>query len=135
MKKFILPIILLIALAGGYGYYEYNRPVKSLSKANADMTIASNELLAAFESNETAANTTYLDKVVEVSGKVSNIETTEGKTHVTLETQNPMSGIICELEENQNLGNIKTGDQVSIKGKCTGYLSDVILNQAIILKK
>jgi hypothetical protein len=135
MKKIIFLTIILAAFVTFYGYYEYNRPFKNLTKAKADLTIGANELLVAYESNESKANTIYLDKVIEVHGKISKIESTEGKAQITLETQNPMSGIICEMTQNSQLGDMHIGNIVTIKGMCTGYLSDVILNQAVLVNK
>jgi hypothetical protein len=69
-----------------------------------------------------------------VSGKVAGTAVEEGKTKVQLETGNPMSMIICELEDGREAGSVKAGDEIKIKGMCSGYLSDVILVQASLVK-
>jgi hypothetical protein len=43
-----------------------------------------------------------------------------------------MFGINCTMEEKD--GNIKEGDEVVLKGICTGYLTDVVLIRCYKIK-
>ena len=134
MKKILIALIVLALIGAAFGYYLYNKPVESLEHKKADVAISADQLLKEYESDEKAANDKYLGKIVEVSGKVIDITNEEGKKKVNLETSNPISAIICELEGSGDTGNLKAGDDVKMKGKCTGYLSDVILVQSSIVK-
>ncbi|MBK8700792.1 MAG: hypothetical protein IPN29_15115 [Saprospiraceae bacterium] len=134
MKKIIYIVIILGILGAGFGYYHYNRPVSSLSGSSADISLTPNDLLTAFESNETEANGKYLDKVIQVSGQVSKVEVSAGKTSVYLKTSNEMSSVICEMEDGFDPAMASTGTNITIKGKCTGYLMDVVLVQAVVVK-
>jgi hypothetical protein len=106
--------------------------VSSIANLNPDFSLNADELLDSYASDEVTANQKYLDKVIIVSGRVQKIE--ENKT-IFLETSNPLSSIICELEEASPEINITPGDAISIKGICTGYLMDVVLNRAILIKQ
>lgn len=134
MKKVIYAIIALAIIGGAYGYYQWNRPVASNVDKAADMTITATDLEAAYTANEADANTKYNDKLVQVSGVVSKIENEAGKTSIYLNTNNPMAAVICELENGSDVSNIKDGDNVSIKGKPTGILSDVVMVQCVLTK-
>jgi hypothetical protein len=134
MKKILVALIVLALIGAGFGYYLYNKPVESLEHKKADVVISADQLVKDYESDEKSANQKYLGKVVEVSGKVTEITSEEGKKKVNLETSNPISTVICELEESLNTGNLKKGDDVKMKGMCSGYLSDVILVQSSIVK-
>ena len=94
MKKYLWLVLLLAVLGGGYGYYQYNRPVASLEDKEADVILSAPDLLKAFESNETEANKNYLDKVIEVKGEVTKIEADSTKKSVYLNTGNEMSAVI-----------------------------------------
>lgn len=118
----------------GVAYYMYTKPVASLENKKPDVEVSAAKLITDYEADEKTANDSYLGKVVEVSGKVAAVTVEEGKTKVQLETGNPMSMIICELEDGGEAGSVKVGDEVKIKGMCSGYLSDVILVQASIMK-
>lgn len=134
MKKVLLSLIILGALAAGYGYYMYNKPVESLDHKKADVMVSATQILTDYEADETKANEVYLGKVVEVSGKISEITQEEGKRKVHLDTGSPMSLVICELEDDQGTEALVVGNDIKIKGQCTGYLSDVILVRATIVK-
>lgn len=134
MKKIIILIAALAAVGFGIGYYLYNKPVASLENKKADVEISAAELIEAYEADEQKANDTYLGKIVQVSGKVDNVAVEEGTIKVILGTGNPMSTIICELEAGKETGPIQPGDEVKVKGLCSGYLSDVVLVQSSIVK-
>ena len=134
MKKILIALIVLAVIGAGYGYYMYNKPVESLESKEADVTISADQLISDYGSDEKTANEKYLGKVVVVSGKIGTITNEDGKKKVNLETSNPISSVICEMEDNKKTEDLKTGDNIKVKGMCSGYLSDVILVQAVIVK-
>lgn len=134
MKKYLWLVLLLAVLGGGYGYYQYNRPVASLEDKEADVILSAPDLLKAFESNEAEANKNYLEKVIEVKGEVVKIEGDSTKKSVYLNTGNEMSAVICEMEAGADTEGVTAGSSVVVKGKCTGYLMDVVLVQSVIKK-
>ena len=133
MKKIILIILGLVIVVMGVWLY-LNRNVASLQNQKPDVEVSAQKLLEDYAADEKTANETYLGKVVQVSGKVTTIAEEEGKKKVNLDTGNPISAIICEVENGKDIGAIKAGDEVKIKGLCSGYLSDVILVQANVVK-
>ena len=134
MKRILVSLVVLAIIGAGVGYYMYNKPVESLEHKKADIVISADQLLKEYESDETSANEKFLGKVIEVNGKVTGISNEDGKKKVNIETSNPMSAIICEMEENMSTGDMKEGDNVKMKGMCSGYLSDVILVQSSVVK-
>ena len=134
MRRIIMFLLLLGMVAAGIGFYKYNQPVASLENKKPDVEVTASKLISEYEADEKTANGIYLGKVVQVSGKVAAIGNEEGKTKIQLETENPISMIICELEDGADAGTTKVGDEVKIKGLCSGYLSDVILVQASLVK-
>lgn len=131
-KKIFILLFGALLLAGMYGIFLYNKPVQSIRNVKPFVEIDSNELLEAFEADEAAANGKYLDKVLLVSGVIDKIEETEGRVNVFLKTKNPLSSITCELEQTVLLDNYKSGDPISVKGLCSGYLMDVVLIKSVI---
>ncbi len=130
MRKPVVYISLLLALIIGYfAWTNAMAPHASLAKSPIDFVLSPEELLLAFEEDEETANKKYLDKVIEVSGKVVKTEESNGKTSIYLDANNPLSNIIFQLEKSEE--EIKLGDQIKLKGICTGYLLDVILVRAI----
>ena len=84
--------------------------------------------------DEKKANAKYLGKIVEVSGIIS--EKTKdriGNYNITLQGPD-LAGIGCEFENKvqDKLANLKEGQEVKIKGICTGVLMDVVLVDCVI---
>lgn len=135
MKK-LIGIGLLLALLGvGVGYFMYNKPHQNMEKAEADMTLESTALFSAFEVNEAEANEKYLDKVIKISGTVKEVNTDEeGNISLTLESGNELFGVICQMDNltKQEKTDFKIGEQVTLKGICTGMLMDVVLVRCVV---
>jgi hypothetical protein len=133
MKKTIVIIFLLLILAGSWiAYRMYNKPPRDPT-TESSTKITAVDLFRSYETNEEEANGRYLDKVLEVSGKV--IEITNNQENfpvIILETDNPMFAVRCTMEKAGAFANV--GDTVKIKGICTGYLSDVIVIKGTIVE-
>lgn len=129
IKKIIIALVIIGAIGGGVGFYMFNKPLESTMSMKADYSIEPGVLLAAFEEDEAAANSKYLDKVIEVKGQVQKIEKADDKIAVYLETDNLMSSIIFQMEETGV--QFEKGEDVTLKGICTGYLMDVVLVRGV----
>lgn len=128
MKKVLFACILLAIIACGLAYYALTKSPAKIDSMTTDFQLTAETLLSSFEENETIANELYLDKVIEVTGKVAKTVTENDKTTIYLDTGNDLSQIICQLEGKDS--SIDEGDQVTMKGICTGYLMDVVLVRA-----
>ena len=132
MKSNMKYILLLIVIGiGAFGYYNYTKPLESVDDMATDVSLSSDQLLMAFESNETQANADYLDKVLSVSGNVGKVENKDGKSTIYLETENDLSYVICQLDDSQT-DIPQVGSSVHVKGICSGYLMDVVVVRGII---
>ncbi len=132
MKKLIFLLILLaIAFGAYYGFSEFNRGLEGAGKT--DFAVSSTELFTAFDDNEKAANTKYLDKNIEVSGVIQEVSKgKDGTITVTLDG-GMMFGITCEMFESDKIdqSKYKKGSKITLKGICTGFLSDVVLVRCV----
>lgn len=131
MKKIIITLFALATLGLGAGTYMFNKTLDDTSSLDTDYEMDAQSLLAAFEENENDANQLYLDKVIQIEGVVNKTESKDGKLTIYFNTDNPLSNIIFQLEQPKE--EIKIGDQITLKGICTGYLLDVVLVRAVIV--
>lgn len=135
--KITLAIVLFIAIAGiGAALYLFNLKHKDLSRIKPDFVITATDLQKAFEENESGATVRYVNKVIEVSGEVSSVKPGENNTiSILLKTGSDMSSVICTFPASGNPVTVTTGLSVTIRGECSGYLMDVLLNNCAIAKK
>lgn len=137
MAKRILFLVLLIAFTGGswYAWREYNRTAEPTSKMEAAETLEAGALLAAYASDENAANARFNGKVVLVTGTVREVSPPAGgMVTVVLETGDALAGVACEFTQAELPPSLGAGSTVRIKGQCTGLLMDVVLNRCTLVE-
>ena len=136
--KIVLFVIVIGACVGAFVAYKmWNKPFDDVTemdgiKVNADV------LYKAFETNEQTANTTYVGKVVEVTGTVGDIETSDTIARVMLTFPDAMMGAVRVTLDTRHLADakaVKTGDQATFKGFCNGFLMDVEVKDGVLMKK
>lgn len=128
--------IALALLVGGvsFGYYMWNKPHMDMSAAEATEVISAEALIKAFQADENAANAKYVGKIVAVSGKVSEFTKSDSTSFVILETGDMMAAIRCNMDPLSDEGKnaaFTVGQSVQLKGECSGYLSDVVLERCV----
>jgi hypothetical protein len=139
MKKYIW-FLLIIVLAGivigiFIWLYTFRKADLSVASQEAEIEISAADLLNKFELNEENANKVYLGKVIVVVGPVDRITEDSTTISVYLKKADESSGIMCGFNKSTiNKTFIKSGDTVRIKGVCTGYLMDVVLNKCAVEK-
>jgi tRNA_anti-like len=135
IKKIILAVFLLGAISAvGVWYYVfvYSKNNHRTVESEKGIEITANQLVAEYTANEESANKKFLNKAIEVTGEVSNVQQ-DSLINVTLKSADAFANVYITLVANQPKPD--SGKIVTIKGICTGKLSDVVLNEAIIIKK
>ena len=124
-------LLCLLLLCGGaiIGYRMYNKPHRSAATENA-VELTAMRLASEYEKDEAGANKKYLGNAVQVSGTVSEISVNQQNKPVIILMGADMSGVQCTLQDNAAV--VKNVYSITIKGFCTGYLSDVIMDRCII---
>jgi len=97
--------------------------------------VTATELYAQFSSDHIQANEAYLNKVLQVRGQVLTIKNSRYAAPVViLNTGDPMFGVACSLSQVEPSAQpVKPGETITIKGICTGYLSDVVLSNSCLV--
>ncbi|MEO5581215.1 MAG: hypothetical protein ABIR66_00870 [Saprospiraceae bacterium] len=135
MIRRILLVLFVLALLGGYiGYKMYNKPHQDVSAAHIVVRLTADALLTAFKENETEASIKFINKVIEVSGNIADSKNENSQIIIQMETTDVLSNIICTLDSTQTSSkkDFKIGDSIRIKGICSGFLSDVILDRCVV---
>ncbi len=134
MIKKIIGLVIIVGLLGAiFGYQQFSKKLDNTADLKSEISLSAQELFTEFEKDESAANKTFLDKIVTVNGIVSSTKVEDGKTNIYLETEDMLANIFCQMESPLKIIP-KEGDKVTIKGVCTGYLSDVVLVRSVLIK-
>lgn len=126
-KKVKIVAILLGVLIVGFLSYNYimTGGARDLEKEKSEFKTSAVDIFAEFSTNSEMATTKYLNKAVEISGKV----TTVNENVITLDEK-----VSCQLLTSEK---VTVNSQVKIKGRVTGYddlLEEIKLDQCLTVK-
>jgi hypothetical protein len=133
--KIALFVVFFIALAVILAaLYMFNMKHKDMSKARPDFVITASVLQKTFEDDEKAASLKYINKIMEVTGKISLVKPTENNTlSISLATENDLSSVICTFSSISDPTKFRIGEEITIRGECSGFLMDVLLNNCAVI--
>jgi hypothetical protein len=132
---FVVTFIALSAILAAL--YYYNLKHTDMAKAKPDFVLSASLLQKAFEDDETAASTKYIDKILEVTGTISSVKPADNDIiSIFLLTGSDLASVICTFPAIDDPSKFRTGDEITLRGKCSGFLMDVLLNNcAVIVNK
>jgi hypothetical protein len=134
MRKIIYILLSILLIAGAVYYYTfvYAKNHHRDAQSETAIIISAEALTAAYQNNEQAANKLYLNKAVEVSGNILTINKDQaGHTTLLIGIRDAFSNVSVTLNSAEAIAK-KVGDPATVKGVCTGYLSDVIINEGVL---
>jgi len=133
-NKIITAVALIAAIAFSVYYYIFiyssnnHRQVQS----ETGIVITSDSLVAKYQADEKLANSLYLNKAVVVTGNLLSIDKNqEGKTTLVLGRSDSFSNVSITMSSNLPIAQ-KVGESITIKGLCTGALSDVVITDGVV---
>lgn len=130
LKKVVILVGILTLIGVCTAYYMWTKPAPKAEDIKG-IAITSVQLNKEFTDNEQKANAMYLDKVIEIAGAVTEVNTNQdGGTVLILESGDPMAGVQCTMREKKL--NVAKGQNITVKGFCRGNNLGVVLNDCII---
>ncbi len=135
--KIALFAVTFIAIAGILAaLYMFNLKHTDMSKAKPDFIITATALQKEFENNETTASAKYINKILEVTGTIASMTVADSNnTNISLKTGSDISSVICTFQAVKDPSYFKTGEEITLRGECSGFLMDVLLNNCARIVK
>lgn len=133
--KFIVGSLFIVFLL--YAFYLFDKKPLHTKETKIDFIVSAEAIGKEYILNEKQANEKYVTKTLVVIGKIKEIDFEKGKSIITVKSiGNQNDNVICNMltEENSHIVKLRKGDTVKIKGVCTGYLLDVMLDQCIVFE-
>lgn len=134
MTKLIyaIAVVAITALGGYYYVFVYSKTHHRNVQSEKGIVIQADSLSAAYQANEKNANALYLNKAVEISGTIVSIDKNqEGKITLIIGSADSFSNVSVTLISITPITQ-KIGETITIKGVCTGALSDVIVTEGVV---
>jgi len=107
-----------------------------MSKAKPDFIITASDLQKAFESDEKEASTMYINRILEVTGTIASVQTSGNNTiTISLITESDFFSVLCTFPAITDTTKFTIGDEITLRGECSGFLMDVLLNNCAVVQK
>lgn len=142
LKWILVAIILLIAIGSTTGGDKSTNKTSNPAKTDTQIEekiieyteVSVNDMMKSLSENAMAASDSYKDQYLEITGKLNTIDS-DGK-YIGLYPDDTFAivGVQCYIKDDEQLESVKsmkTGDTVTLKGKCTkvgevmGYSFDI----------
>jgi uncharacterized UPF0160 family protein len=133
-NKIIIVIALITAIAFSAYYYIFIYSSNNHRQVQSETAIAitSDSLVAKYQADEKLANSLYLNKAVAVTGNLLSIDKNqEGKTTLVIGRSDSFSNVSVTMSSDAPITK-KVGAPITIKGLCTGALSDVVITDGVV---
>jgi hypothetical protein len=135
MKKAIIVVLAIgIGAAIVFYFWTFRKADTDVGKRNVDVELTAKSLVENYEMNEDSANMFYLDKILIVEGVVNSITEKAGVVTIELKEETDTKGVLCNFHPKSiKIKNVHEGQTIQVKGICSGYLLDVVLNKCVIV--
>src|SRR5580693_4217107 len=115
-KRLLVTIPVLILLCAGiWAVYEYRKPHTDVREKSTNIYTDAVKLYNDFSADEATANANYLDKIIEVTGVIDDIQNTNGAVVIVLNANQSLGGISCKMFDLKNNFHA-VGEKITIKG-------------------
>ena len=140
IKYIILSILFLILIGVGIGLKMFFKPHEDIRNMKAEFKVDATSLMDEFQKDENAATLKYSEQLIEIDGKlVAKSKLPNGTELLILEDE--MQGISCQLDSSWSAANqeviqsLATGNPITVKGICRGYLMEIKVSPAVVVTK
>lgn len=137
-KRIILTtIILLVVIVACSVWYIFTVKFNDTKDEKPAFNVKALDLIHEFKTNDSLANKKYAEKILTVSGLVTEIESADSTLNIKLgDTLTGSYAIFAFQQQHLNEAkSIKKGDSISIKGSCSGGAYSEILESEFITFK
>lgn len=107
-KRILLLILLGIVLVGYLGYRYAYQSHRDVQTEEASFTVNATEIIAEFSTDADAASKKYLNKIVDISGEITD----KDGNILTID-----NSIFAQFAEEP----VNTQGSITLKGRCIGY--------------
>lgn len=118
MKKIIIVVVMLILAVAAYGYFLYHQKTPDVVNKKPDMSISTTALLEAFNKDTAAARKNFIDKIVEVTGKIKRVDSGA----LVLGEEGSISEVTVGFDRRhvKDCEGLIPGDVAIVQGVCSG---------------
>ena len=130
MKKKLLIFVTVFIILAFIAYKILYKAHRDIATEKVTYSVSVDDIYTTFQVNEKSANAKYLDKTIEIYGKITNVDLPNKIITV--------DGKLLARFTNNVQSDLKVQNVIALKGRLTGYddlLGEIQMDQCTIIKK
>jgi hypothetical protein len=130
VKKLIIGGLIVLLAGAGIIWYLFTEKHDDTANVKTDYTVEAIAFIKEFEKDIAAANKKYAEKIIAVTGTVTQTEPADTTINIKMADTATGSYLIFAFQQQhaQEAKTLKPGDKVTIKGSCSDGIFSEILN-------
>jgi len=138
--KIFIGVVAIGLLISAYGLYEYNRKPVATAALKPDVVLSAADIIDSFSNQAETAAKFFHDKVIEVSGMITSIDSTGNVLLLSLGKQGSNISVSCQMDSTEPGPYPEEGNPATLKGRFIGFSdngfigSDIMLSQCLMIR-
>lgn len=130
IKKILIAVVVLVIAGIGTAWYIFTDKFSDTAAEKATYTFSALDFIREFQQNDSASNKKYAEQIITINGMVSESEKSDSTVNIKMADTATGSYIIFAFQQQDaaKAKEIKEGDNVSVKGSCSGGVFSEILS-------
>jgi hypothetical protein len=122
LKKILIGAGILFFIGAGIVWYLFTDTHKDTATIAAAYTLQATDFIKEFETNLPAANKKYTEKIIGITGKLTEKQSTDSSLNliITDTTKGSYINFSFQQKDMAAANATKIGEKISIKGSCSG---------------
>ena len=119
-----------LAVGGAVFYYLVTEKFDDTRSVKADFSTNALTLIREFDGNDSSSNAKYRDQMIDVSGRVTEIEAADSSANLKIVDSVGGSYLIFDFQQQDALAvkSLQPGDSVLLRAACSGSIFSRLLN-------
>lgn len=119
-----------LGIGGAVFYYLVTEKFDDTRSIKADFKREAKQLLQEFDANDSLSNAQYRDRIVEISGRITEIESADSSANLKIVDTTSGSYLIFDFQQQDALAvkSLHAGDSVLLRASCSGSIYSRLLN-------
>jgi hypothetical protein len=123
-----------LGIGGGIAYYLITEKFEDTKLVKAEHTVTALDFLKEFQANDSLANATYRDRIVELKGRISAIEWPDTTANIKMALPGSSDYLIFSFQpgDANEIRTLQVGDSIAVRAECSGGQYFSIVNSRSI---
>ena len=130
LRIFLACVAVGLVVGGAVFYYLVTQKFGDTKSVRADFSMEAQKLIREFDNNDSLANASFRDRMIDINGRITEIEIVDTSANLKIVDATSGSYLIFDFQQQDALvvKNLQIGDSVLLRASCSGSIFSRLLN-------